>query len=145
MTSRRALFAYCILAMIVVLLWGAQTARQASRLYTEQSKVLETLKAARYTENLLDEELYDLMQLQRESRLAATPQEAIELSTRAQSLQDEHEAALSTVKTGEAQAAVLDNRRRHGLLLLVPAIALLLLHAVGAFYLWPVARPSTKV
>lgn len=134
MNLRRAILAYCLFAVCAVVGLLVWTARAASILQAAGRAAAERASAASCAVELLNKTILDLMQEQRETRLTASPAEAIELSARLQALQGQFDEAAKAHRTASSEAARLESEHRRTLVRLVPLIALLLLHVVGLYY-----------
>jgi hypothetical protein len=137
MRVRALLFAYCLLALVGLTVWMLLLAGQIQVAQASAREALEQHAVAQGAYNRGSEYLKALTMKQRESRLEATAQDAIELSATIQQLQQSIDEARSAEQRSQALAEVIQARARRLQLGFVPLIALLIAHIVGAFVFFP--------
>ncbi len=131
---RIALLAYCIIAVVVLAFFifrSASTAGESgAQLKRTRAELAEAIEDSRRKERVLT----DLQTEQRDNRLAYDGPKAIEMSLKVQLALEEYETASAKRSALDQAELQLYEARKKQQIKLVPFIALLLLHLLGAAY-----------
>src|SRR5690242_5323496 len=88
MKARTALFGYCLLAVLALIVWMVMLTGQIKSVQSDTASAQDQLDVSSMAVTLGEQRLKELSKEQRESRLEATAEDAIQLSADIQQLQE---------------------------------------------------------
>jgi hypothetical protein len=137
MKLKLALFGYCIVAVLALVVWLVSVIAAGNRVGAERRQAETALAEATEKAETQRGIVFQMEDVQRNSRADLDPLDALKLSARVQEAQAELQARDTELAAAEQRHTQL--REKHEALLsrIVPIIALLMLHLVGGFMLAP--------